>query len=103
VIISFQGNTTPPSRAWNDFSEVRQYQYDIRAIDWNVTARYNEAHVKVFEEERELTMMLMVDISGSESFGSKSQFKRYCYRDCRHHGFSAKQNNDKIGLIFRPN
>jgi uncharacterized protein (DUF58 family) len=69
----FQGNTTPPSRAWNDFSEVRQYQYgdDIRAIDWNVT-RYNEAHVKVFEEERELTMMLMVDISGSESFGSKT-------------------------------
>ena len=56
------------------FSEVRQYQYgdDIRNIDWNVTARYNEAHVKVFEEERELTMMLMVDISGSESFGSKS-------------------------------
>jgi uncharacterized protein (DUF58 family) len=68
------------------FSEVRhQYGDDIRAIDWNVTARYNEA--KVFEEERELTMMLMVDISGSESFGSKSQFKRYCYRDCRHHGF----------------
>jgi uncharacterized protein (DUF58 family) len=59
------------------FSEVRQYQYgdDIRAIDWNVTARYNEAQ-KVFEEERELTMMLMVDISGSESFGSKSQFKK---------------------------
>jgi uncharacterized protein (DUF58 family) len=69
-----QGNTTPPSRGGMTFSEVRQYQYgdDIRAIDWNVTARYNEAHVKVFEEERELTMMLMVDISGSESFGSKS-------------------------------
>jgi uncharacterized protein (DUF58 family) len=50
-----------------------------------VTARYNEAHVKVFEEERELTMMLMVDISGSESFGSKANLKRYCYRDC--HGF----------------
>jgi uncharacterized protein (DUF58 family) len=84
------------------FSEVRQYQYgdDIRAIDWNVTARYNEAHVKVFEEERELTMMLMVDISGSESFGSKANLKRYCYRDCRHHGFSATQNNDKIGLIL---
>jgi uncharacterized protein (DUF58 family) len=62
------------------FSEVRQYQYgdDIRAIDWNVTARYNEAHVKVFEEERELTMMLMVDISGS--FVSKKQFKKEnCY------------------------
>jgi uncharacterized protein (DUF58 family) len=59
-----------------------------------------QTHVKVFEEERELTMMLMVDISGSESFGSKNQFKRYCYRDCRHHGFSATQNNDKIGLIL---
>ena len=60
------------------FSEVRPYQYgdDIRSIDWNVTARYNEAHVKVFEEERELTMMLMVDISGSESFGTKNQFKK---------------------------
>ena len=59
------------------FSEVRQYQYgdDIRSIDWNVTARYNEAHVKVFEEERELTMMLMVDVSGSELFGTEEQFK----------------------------
>ena len=59
------------------FSEVRQYQFgdDIRAIDWNVTARYNEPYVKVFEEERELTMMLMVDISGSESFGTKNQLK----------------------------
>jgi uncharacterized protein (DUF58 family) len=59
------------------FSEVRQYQYgdDVRAIDWNVTARYNEPFVKVFEEERELTMMLMVDISGSESFGTKNQLK----------------------------
>jgi uncharacterized protein (DUF58 family) len=60
------------------FSEVRQYQFgdDIRAIDWNVTARYNEPYVKVFEEERELTMMLMVDVSGSESFGTSVQFKR---------------------------
>ena len=60
------------------FSEVRQYQYgdDIRAIDWNVTARYNEPYIKVFEEERELTMLLMVDVSGSESFGSKNQFKK---------------------------
>ena len=59
------------------FSEVRPYQFgdDVRSIDWNVTARYNEAHVKVFEEERELTMMLMVDISGSESFGTKNQLK----------------------------
>jgi hypothetical protein len=54
---------------------------------------------KVFEEAK-LTMMLMVDISGSESFGSKANLKRYCYRDCRHHGFSATQNNDKIGLIL---
>jgi len=55
------------------FSEVRQYQYgdDIRAIDWNVTARYNEPFVKIFEEERELTLMLVVDVSGSETFGTK--------------------------------
>src|SRR6056300_278048 len=60
------------------FSEVRQYQFgdDIRTIDWNVTARYNEPYVKVFEEERELTMVLMVDVSGSESFGTHHQFKR---------------------------
>jgi uncharacterized protein (DUF58 family) len=85
------------------FSEVRQYQYgdDIRAIDWNVTARYNEAHVKVFEEERELTMMLMVDISGSESFGSKNQFKKDIVTEITATmAFSATQNNDKIGLIL---
>lgn len=85
------------------FSEVRQYQYgdDIRAIDWNVTARYNEAHVKVFEEERELTMMLMVDISGSESFGSKNQFKKDVVTEiAATMAFSATQNNDKIGLIL---
>jgi uncharacterized protein (DUF58 family) len=85
------------------FSEVRQYQYgdDIRAIDWNVTARYNEAHVKVFEEERELTMMLMVDISGSESFGSKTQFKKDIVTEiAATMSFSATQNNDKIGLIL---
>ena len=85
------------------FSEVRQYQYgdDIRAIDWNVTARYNEAHVKVFEEERELTMMLMVDISGSESFGSKTQFKKDIVTEiAATMAFSATQNNDKIGLIL---
>jgi uncharacterized protein (DUF58 family) len=71
----FQGNTTPFKGRGMTFSEVRQYQYgdDIRAIDWNVTARYNEAHVKVFEEERELTM-IMVDISGK--FCSKNQFKK---------------------------
>ena len=85
------------------FSEVRPYQYgdDIRAIDWNVTARYNETHVKVFEEERELTMMLMVDISGSESFGSKSQFKKDIVTEiAATMAFSATQNNDKIGLIL---
>ena len=60
------------------FSEVRQYQFgdDVRAIDWNVTARYNEPYVKVFEEERELTMLLMVDVSGSELFGTSTQFKK---------------------------
>lgn len=60
------------------FSEVRQYQFgdDVRAIDWNVTARYNEPYIKVFEEERELTMMLMVDVSGSESFGTQNAFKK---------------------------
>ena len=85
------------------FSEVRPYQFgdDIRAIDWNVTARYNEAHVKVFEEERELTMMLMVDISGSESFGSKGQFKKEIVTEiAATMAFSATQNNDKIGLIL---
>jgi uncharacterized protein (DUF58 family) len=88
------------------FSEVRQYQYgdDIRNIDWNVTARYNEAHVKVFEEERELTMMLMVDISGSESFGSKNQFKKDIVTEiAATMAFSATQNNDKIGLILFSN
>ncbi len=85
------------------FSEVRQYQYgdDIRAIDWNVTARYNEPYVKVFEEERELTMMLMVDISGSESFGTKSQLKSEIVTEiAATMAFSATQNNDKIGLIL---
>ena len=85
------------------FSEVRPYQYgdDIRAIDWNVTARYNEAHVKVFEEERELTMVLMVDISGSESFGTKNQFKKEIVTEiAATMAFSATQNNDKIGLIL---
>ena len=85
------------------FSEVRPYQYgdDIRAIDWNVTARYNEAHVKVFEEERELTMMLLVDISGSESFGTKNQFKKDIVTEiAATMAFSATQNNDKIGLLL---
>ncbi len=85
------------------FSEVRQYQYgdDIRAIDWNVTARYNEPYVKVFEEERELTMMLMVDISGSEFFGTNQQFKRDTATEIAATlAFSAIQNNDKVGLIL---
>jgi uncharacterized protein (DUF58 family) len=85
------------------FSEVRQYQYgdDIRAIDWNVTARYNEAHIKVFEEERELTMMLMVDISGSSAFGTKNALKEDIVTEISAvMAFSATQNNDKIGLIL---
>jgi uncharacterized protein (DUF58 family) len=85
------------------FSEVRQYQYgdDVRAIDWNVTARYNEPFVKVFEEERELTMMLIVDISGSESFGTKNQQKRDMVTEIAATlAFSATQNNDKIGLLL---
>ena len=85
------------------FSEVRQYQYgdDVRNIDWNVTARYSEPFVKVFEEERELTMMLMVDISGSEFFGTREQFKNEVITEIAATlAFSATQNNDKIGLIL---
>ena len=85
------------------FSEVRQYQFgdDVRAIDWNVTARYNEPYVKVFEEERELTMMLMVDVSGSELFGTTNQFKKDVLTEISATlAFSAMQNNDKVGLIL---
>ncbi|WP_298493000.1 DUF58 domain-containing protein [uncultured Algibacter sp.] len=85
------------------FSEVRQYQFgdDVRNIDWNVTARYNEPYVKVFEEERELTMMLMVDVSGSELFGTEQQFKNEVVTEIAATlAFSATQNNDKIGLIL---
>ena len=85
------------------FSEVRQYQYgdDVRNIDWNVTARYNEPYIKVFEEERELTMMLMVDVSGSELFGTTSQFKKEIITEISATlAFSALQNNDKAGLIL---
>ena len=84
------------------FSEVRQYQFgdDVRSIDWNVTARYNEPFVKVFEEERELTMMLMVDVSGSELFGTVNQFKNEILTEISATlAFSAMQNNDKVGLI----
>ncbi len=85
------------------FSEVRQYQFgdDVRAIDWNVTARYNEPYIKVFEEERELTMMLLVDISGSESFGTRNQLKKDVVTEIAATlAFSATKNNDKIGLIL---
>tara|TARA_R110000868_G_scaffold410193_1_gene697556 strand:+ start:10435 stop:11301 length:867 start_codon:yes stop_codon:yes gene_type:complete len=85
------------------FSEVRQYQYgdDVRNIDWNVTARYSEPYIKIFEEERELTMMLMVDISGSEFFGTDVQFKNEVVTEIAATlAFSATQNNDKIGLIL---
>lgn len=85
------------------FSEVRQYQFgdDVRAIDWNVTARYNEPYIKVFEEERELNLMIMVDISGSEDFGSNDDFKKDIITEIAATlAFSATQNNDKIGLIL---
>lgn len=85
------------------FSEVRQYQYgdDVRNIDWNVTARYSEPFVKIFEEERELTLMLMVDISGSELFGTRNQFKNEIVTEIAATlAFSAMQNNDKTGLIL---
>ncbi len=85
------------------FSEVRQYQFgdDVRNIDWNVTARYNEPYVKVFEEERELTMMLVADVSGSNFFGTKNQFKDEIVTEIAATlAFSATQNNDKIGLIL---
>lgn len=88
------------------FSEVRQYQFgdDVRSIDWNVTARYNEPYVKVFEEERELTMMLMVDVSGSELFATTNQFKKDVLTEISATlAFSAMQNNDKVGLILFSN
>ena len=85
------------------FSEVREYQYgdDIRDIEWNVTARFNKPFVKVFEEERELTVMLCVDVSGSLEFGSVVQTKRRMLTEIAATlAFSAIQNNDKIGVIF---
>lgn len=85
------------------FSEVREYQYgdDIRDIEWNVTARFGKPYVKVFEEERELTVMLLVDVSGSLDFGSVKQFKRDMVTEIAATlAFSAIQNNDKIGVIF---
>ena len=85
------------------FSEVREYQYgdDIRDIDWNVTARFHKPYVKVFEEERELTVMLLVDVSGSLDFGTVKQMKRDMVTEIAATlAFSAMQNNDKIGVIF---
>ena len=85
------------------FSEVREYQYgdDIRDIDWNVTARHNKSYVKVFEEERELTVMLMVDVSGSKDYGAVGVVKRELMAEIAATiAFSAIQNNDKVGVVF---
>ena len=85
------------------FSEVREYQYgdEIRTIDWNVTARFNHPYVKVFEEERELTVMLLIDVSGSRDFGSVNLLKKNVITEISAVlSFSAIQNNDKIGVIF---
>lgn len=88
------------------FSEVRDYQMgdEIRTIDWNVTARFNHPYVKVFEEEREMTVMLLVDMSGSKNFGTKKQLKQELVTEiCAVLAFSAIQNNDKVGVIFFSN
>lgn len=85
------------------FSEVREYQFgdDVRNIDWNVTARYNKPYIKVFEEERELTVMLLIDVSGSRDFGSFEKFKKNVITEISAIlSFSAIQNNDKIGVVF---
>lgn len=85
------------------FSEVREYQYgdDIRTIDWNVTARFNHPYIKIFEEERELTVMLLVDISNSRVFGTQTQLKKNLITEISAVlSFSAIQNNDKIGVIL---
>ena len=88
------------------FSEVRKYQYgdDVRSIDWNVTARYREPYVKVFEEERELTLMLLVDISGSSNFGTRTKLKNEILTEIAATlAFSALNNNDKVGLVLFSN
>jgi len=85
------------------FSEVRQYQYgdDVRFIDWNVTARFHQPYVKIFEEERELTVMLLIDVSGSNVFGTHKQFKSELITELAAVlSFSANNNNDKVGVIF---
>ncbi|WP_126244514.1 MULTISPECIES: DUF58 domain-containing protein [Chitinophaga] len=85
------------------FSEVRDYHFgdDVRAIDWNVTARFNSPYIKIFEEERELTVLLLVDVSESETFGTTRQTKRSLVTElCAVLAFSAIKNNDKVGVIF---
>ncbi|HLP05298.1 MAG TPA: DUF58 domain-containing protein [Paludibacter sp.] len=85
------------------FAEVREYQYgdDIRSIDWNVTARFGHPYIKVFEEERELTVMLLIDVSGSREFGTVSQLKKDIFTEVAATiAFSTIQNKDKIGVIF---
>jgi len=88
------------------FSEVREYQYgdDIRNIDWNVTARFNHPYIKIYEEERELTVMLLIDVSGSTKFGTRQQFKSDLITEISAVlSFSAINNNDKVGVIFFSN
>jgi uncharacterized protein (DUF58 family) len=85
------------------FSEVREYQYgdDFRSVDWNVTARFNHPYIKVFEEERELTVMLLVDVSGSGEFGTQTRYKSSLITEIAAVlSFSAIQNNDKVGVIL---
>lgn len=85
------------------FSEVREYQYgdDIRNIDWNVTARFNHPFIKIFEEERELTVMLLIDVSGSNAFGTRGMLKQELITETAAIlAFSAIHNNDKVGVIF---
>ena len=85
------------------FSEVREYQYgdDVRAIDWNVTARNRKPFIKVFEEERELTVMLLIDVSQSSFFGTQNEFKNHIIAEiCGVIAFSAITNNDKVGVLF---
>ena len=85
------------------FSEVRKYEFgdDIRSIDWNVTARYNEPFIKVFEEERELTLMLLIDVSGSENFATSNKLKKEIITEIAATlAFSALKNNDKVGAIL---
>lgn len=104
-IFSGEYHTAFKGRGMN-FSEVREYQYgdDIRAIDWNVTARFSHPYIKVFEEERELSVMLLVDVSRSSLFGTNEQRKKDLITEiCAVLAFSAINNNDKVGVIFFSN